>query len=546
MFDRPGHTSHDRDDFPPYISHEDVEELKELDGSQEEISFQDGKPVARSLGTSKTTRWAIGCLLVFIPGFLRSRFVMGVLQLLVPSFLRPGPSEPKKLHPTAWLGEIDLPRGVLEDSPCADNFLDGMRGIAALCVVIYHSSLLWFTWDLHGPYMPGSYEILKLPIVRLFISGPPHVSIFFIVSGYAISYKPLKLIHQGRFADVGSTLASSFFRRHPRLFMPAAVVTLFSALMTQMGWYDPVGIPGVAIPTRSPPHAGSVRDQMVHFVYNEVWNTDPIGQEHIRTGVPRSVENPYDANLWTLPIEFNTSMVIFMFLAAFSRVRNRVRLAVAFSLIIYFEYFWSYWAIFLFLWGMLICDLHFEVDDFRSQSAKNMMSGEDAALPIWARVPQGIVSRISRKIAGSRLLGRITGISLFTMALWMLSIPEVTYVDTLCTHMGAVILVLVIDHASHLQIIFTNPISQYLGKISFSLYLIHGPLLWTLGAVLGRRCVAFTGGQTNETYVLGIAIAAFLWWPVAIWIADLTYRGVDTKCVQLARWAYEKLLRKET
>ncbi|KKY32831.1 putative hard surface-induced protein [Diaporthe ampelina] len=466
-----------------------------------------------------------GCLLAFVPGFLRSRLVVGLLQLLVPSFLRPGPSEPKKLHPTAWL--------------------DGMRGISALCVVIYHSSLLWFTWDLHEGYVPGSYEILKLPIIRLFISGPPHVAIFFIVSGYAISYKTLKLIHQGRFDDVGSTLASSFFRRHPRLFMPAAVVTFFSALMTQMGWYDLQGLPGVAIPTREPAHAGSLREQMVHFAWTEVWNTDPIGQEHARGGIPRTVENPYDANLWTLPIEFNTSMVVFMFLAAFSRVRNRVRMSVAFALIIYFEYFWAYWALFLFLAGMLICDLHFEIDDHRSRSAKNMISSEDDVLPIWARVPQGIVSRISRKIAGSSFFGRITGISLFTLALWMLSVPEKTYIDTLYTHMGAVVLVLAVDHSTHLQIVFTNPISQYLGRISYSLYLIHGPLLWTLGSVLGRRCVAFMGGETNETYVLGVAMAAFLWWPVAIWVADLTYRGVDSKCVQLARWSYEKLLRKE-
>lgn len=544
MFDRPGHTSHARDDFPPYITHEDVEELKELDGSQEEILFQNGKPVARSLGTSKTTRWALGCLLAFVPGFLRNRLVVGLLQLLVPSFLRPGPSEPKKLHPTAWLGEPDLPRGG-GVGPCADTIIDGMRGISALCVVIYHSSLLWFTWDLHEAYVPGSYEILKLPIIRLFLSGPPHVAIFFIVSGYAISYKALKLIHQGRFDDVGSTLASSFFRRHPRLFMPAAAVTFFSALMTQMGWYDLQGLPGVAIPTREPPHAGSLRDQMVHFAWTEVWNTDPIGQEPIRAGIPRALENPYDANLWTLPIEFNTSMVVFMFLAAFSRVRNRVRMTVAFVLLVYFEYFWSYWALFLFLAGMLICDLHFEIDDHRSRSAKNMISDEDDVLPIWARVPQGIVSRISSKVAGSRFLGRVTGISLFTLSLCMLSVPEKTYGDTLYTHMGAIVMVLAVDHATHLQIIFTNPISQYLGKISYSLYLIHGPLLWTLGSVLGRRCVAFTGGETNEAYVLGVAMAAFLWWPVAIWVADLTYRGVDAKSVQLARWSYEKLLRKE-
>lgn len=116
MFDRPDHTSHERDDFPPYIPHEDIEELKELDGSEEEILFQDGRPVARSLGTSKTTRWAVGCLLAFVAGFLRSRLVVGLLQLLVPSFLRSGPAEPKKLHSTAWLGEADHPhRAIWEE-----------------------------------------------------------------------------------------------------------------------------------------------------------------------------------------------------------------------------------------------------------------------------------------------------------------------------------------------------------------------------------------------------------------------------------------------
>jgi hypothetical protein len=105
MFDRQDHTTYERADFPPYIPHEDIEELKELDGSEEEILFQDGRPVvARSPGTTKTTRWAVGCLLAFVPGFLRSRLGVGLLQLLVPSFLRSGSAEPKKLHSTAWLG----------------------------------------------------------------------------------------------------------------------------------------------------------------------------------------------------------------------------------------------------------------------------------------------------------------------------------------------------------------------------------------------------------------------------------------------------------
>ncbi|POS76397.1 hard surface induced protein 3 [Diaporthe helianthi] len=522
MFDGPDRTSHELEDFPPNIPHEDIEELKELDGFEEESLLRDEKPVARSLGPS------MGCLVAFVPGFLRSRFVVGLLQLLVPSFLRSEPAAPKRLHSTAWL--------------------DGMRGVSALCVAIYHSSLVWFAVDLHYKLEPGSFEILKMPIIRLLVSGPPHVAMFFIVSGYAISHKPLKLMHQGRFADVGSALGSAFFRRHPRLFMPAAVVTFFTALMTQLNWFDPAGqgLPGTAFPTREPPHANNLYDQMLHFAMAEIQNTDPVGQEHVTGTVPRRVANPYDPNLWTLPIEFNSSMVVFMFLAAFSRVRNRVRMAFAFALLVYFEYFWAYWALFLFLSGMLICDLHFEIDDYHAQSAKRGTSGDGAVLPLWTRVPHGIVSKIARTLLGSRFLGRITGISLFILALWLLSLYEQEPIDTFHTHLGAILIVFVVDHAPFLQIIFTNSFSQYLGRISYSLYLVHGPLLWTLGAALGHRCLAFTGADTNEQWVLGIAMAACLWWPVAIWVSDLTYRVVDAKCVQLARWSYEKLLKKDS
>lgn len=398
------------------------------------------------------------------------------------------------------------------------------------------------------------------------MSGPPQVAIFFVVSGYAISHKPLKLARQGRFDEVGSTLASSFFRRHPRLFMPAAVVTFATAVITQLGWFAHEGFPGVAAPTRNPPHASTLWVQFLHVAWTEVAVTDPVGQEHVQAGVGRKVLNPYDANLWTLPIEFNSSMVVFMFLTAFSRVHNRVRMVFAFALMVYFQYIFVYWALFLFLGGMFICDLHFELEQRSSRSAERTLSDETtvAPIPMWEQAGQGFTARITRKIRGSDLPSRIPGLAVFLLALWLLSMPEMgrgaheaagfstiaslvpaKFGDDLVIPLGAVLLVLVVDRVTHLQVLFTNPFSQYLGRISYSLYMVHGPLLWTLGSLLGRRCVALTGGHTTEAYALGIALAAFLWWPVAIYLADLTYRCVDSKCVQFSRWAYERLLKKE-
>lgn len=406
-------------------------------------------------------------------------------------------------------------------------------------------------------------RLIQLPIIRLFMSGPPQVAIFFVVSGYAISHKPLKLARQGRFDEVGSTLASSFFRRHPRLFMPAAVVTFASGVITQLDWFAHEGFSGVAIPTREPPHARNLWTQLLHVAWTQVTVTDPVGQEHVQSGMPRRVLNPYDANLWTLPIEFNSSMVVFMFLAAFSRVHNRARMVFAFALMFYLQCIFAYWALFLFLGGMFICDLHLELEKGDSRSAQDPLSDETTVLPMWVRARQGFASRVTNNLMNSRFPSRIPGLAFFVLALWLLSMPEMgrgaheaagfatiaslvppSFGDDLVVPLGAVLLVLVVDRATHLQVLFTNPFSQYLGRISYSLYMVHGPLLWTLGSVLGRKCVEFTGENNNETYTLGIVLAAFLWWPVAIYVADMTYRCIDSKSVQFSRWAYDKLCKK--
>ncbi|ROV94991.1 hypothetical protein VMCG_08294 [Cytospora schulzeri] len=387
---------------------------------------------------------------------------------------------------------------------------NGLRGVAAFLVVFHHSSLLWFSWEIHSGWVPGQpLWLVQLPIIRLFISGPPQVAIFFVVSGYAISHKPLKLARQGRFDEVGSTLASSFFRRHPRLFMPAVVVTFASAVITQLGWFAHEGFPGVAAPTREPPHAGNLWVQLLHVAWTEVAVTDPVGQEHVQGGVGRRILNPYDANLWTLPIEFNSSMVVFMFLAAFSRVHNRVRMVFAFALICYFQCIFVYWALFLFLGGMLICDLHFELEQWRSRAAERPLSDETTVAPMWDQAGQGWASRALRKVTGSRFPGQIPGLAFFVLALWLLSMPEMgrsaheaagfatiaslvpaKFGDDLVVPIGAVLLVFVVDRATHLHVLFTNPFSQYLGRISYSLYMVHGPLLWTLGYMQNRVQIA--------------------------------------------------------
>jgi hypothetical protein len=55
--------------------------------------------------------------------------------------------------------------------------------------------------------------LFQLPIFRLFYSGPPMVAIFFVISGFALSLKPLSLIRVEDWEQSLHTMASLIFRR---------------------------------------------------------------------------------------------------------------------------------------------------------------------------------------------------------------------------------------------------------------------------------------------------------------------------------------------
>ncbi|KAH0383268.1 hypothetical protein KCU92_g5458, partial [Aureobasidium melanogenum] len=94
-----------------------------------------------------------------------------VLCFLLPSFLHfafassdtpADEGRPKSVHPTAWL--------------------DGMRGIAALLVYVYHLSYSTHDVDTAWTY-DGKQGFLRLPLIRFFYNGHFMVAIFFVLSG---------------------------------------------------------------------------------------------------------------------------------------------------------------------------------------------------------------------------------------------------------------------------------------------------------------------------------------------------------------------------
>jgi peptidoglycan/LPS O-acetylase OafA/YrhL len=113
-------------------------------------------------------------------------------------------------------------------APKKDLSLEGVRGLACLGVFLAHFifSFLPYTahWLTKGAKIPQFYAfetILCFPLVSVFINGSLTVSVFFVLSGYVITKK---------YFDTGdiSALQTGAAKRYPRLAIPALVSVIFA------------------------------------------------------------------------------------------------------------------------------------------------------------------------------------------------------------------------------------------------------------------------------------------------------------------------------
>lgn len=433
-------------------------------------------------------------------------------------------SNPDKLRPTAYL--------------------DGLRGFAALLVYLHHHNL-WVhdEGDTKGVFengfgYQGKYYLGAFPGIRhLFTGGHFAVSTFFVISGYVLSLTPLTHIHSGDHLKLNENIASALFRRWIRLFLPLiATVSAFIVILHALGlWVRPAKL------------QGSLSDELWLF-YVEFKNFSFVFKEG---GVPWLAFNHH---LWSIPIEFKGSVVVYTSLIAFSRCTRNARLLCQLALIYYFMYIADGWYCAMFIAGILLCDLDLlaKRGDL-PRSVERLRPAKDFIfyhLLVFSILLGGIPSetRDINQMAKSRGWYYLSYLK-----------PQAVYdYKWFYLFWAAVWLVASIPHIPWLKRFFESRICQYLGRTSFGLYLIHGPVLWTLG----DRLYVAAGWHTSEhlqnisqwadklplprigptglelSYVLPQLVLI----PVTYGMAELVTRGIDTPSVKFASWFYRKAL----
>jgi peptidoglycan/LPS O-acetylase OafA/YrhL len=423
-------------------------------------------------------------------------------------------------------------------------YLDGLRGFAAFIVYWGHHHL----WPRDGIQASTVFEnafghddkyyFATLPGVRtLFSGGHFAVTVFFVISGYVLSTKPLQLIQNGEHMKLGDNLASALFRRWIRLHIPV-IVTTFLYLTS---WH------AFGIWTDSSEHQSNYRDEVWKW-YCEFKNYSFV----FRTGGESWLT--YNFHLWSIPVEFRGSIVIYTALLAFSRCTRNARLCGEIGLIFYFLYIVDGWFCSMFMSGMLLCDLDLLAasDDIprffsRLEPWKKPIFYSLFAISIYlGGVPShSIEVEVLRDSIGWHYLSYLKPQAVFD--------PKWFYL-----FWAATFLVSSIPRISWLKDFFELRFNQYLGRISFSFYLVHGPILWTLG----DRLYSATGWvrSTHEVgipnwinlfplskagpYGLDIAWIAphLILLPVTLWLAEIVTKLIDEPSVKFAQWLYSRTL----
>ena len=92
------------------------------------------------------------------------------------------------------------------------------------------------------PTRTSSFDVpfpFALPFFRIILHGGfLAVAIFFILSGYVCSMKPLKLALAGKPEEARRSISSSAFRRVVRLVVPATLATAISWVLANVGAYS--------------------------------------------------------------------------------------------------------------------------------------------------------------------------------------------------------------------------------------------------------------------------------------------------------------------
>lgn len=367
------------------------------------------------------------------------------------------------------------------------EYLDGLRGVAALIVILHHLFLAFYPQLTNGSlhYFDAAGRVPMAPVMMAW-GGNLCVCIFFALSGYVLV--PMTLHSQ-------SYLVSQVIRRLVRLGIPVLGAILFAYVIWKLG-----------LPTNHQVASLTGSEGWLGLFYQGAPSLYGVLRETVLMPF-QPIDSQYDPVLWTMHVEYVGSFGVLAMYCLIKARRLRIPLVLAVFALTYGTYYCDFAA------GALIADL-----DIRER-CKNLS-------PVRHRVMITILL-ILFIIFGAYSWSSGAGAPWFALD----SIVNPFIGDYTQAHMLAAIFLLpvLLISVTAKNMFSSRPILE-LGRQSFSIYLLHLPLICSLGGFV------FMHIAPSTSYLAAFLATAATIYIVTYGIAVLFTRYVDGPATRLSRY----------
>ncbi|KAJ0117127.1 hypothetical protein J7T55_003544 [Diaporthe amygdali] len=407
------------------------------------------------------------------------------------------------------------------------SYLNGLRGVACLIVFNYHVAILW------NPMQKKTLG--KVPLFNVGLAGHGATMVFFVLSGFVLSYSPLsKISSGGNDSALLTSLWSSIIRRGFRLFTPLVALAFMFAFVTFFtSMYED---------SKQLPYAQTDPKTVADFFLN----MESYARMVLRLINPFTWKIVQPATLeqaWTLPFEYRGSLIVFLLCIVCSRLTSRCRklFLLAFAL---FALHYVRWDVFCFTAGMGLAELRF-CPLFESQPEALPRSAADVPARPWARLARHVKVRSVRSAVALLTLvpavvvcawpesGATLGVEPYASihATFTPAQYSGNDIDFLYASVGAVGVLASLESLPSFQWLLSTAPFRYLGEISFAFYLMHLLLITTVSAPTFLFLMDVLGWSFQPSYVVVWILAA----AGTCITADWFWRAVDETSVRMSR-----------
>jgi len=371
--------------------------------------------------------------------------------------------------------------------------LECARGIAAICVFLAHFAQTFFpaVYAANDKSHGLGETAFASSIFNVILNANFAVCFFFVLSAYVLTYK-----------KYGEKRATPWFisgvKRYPRLAIPALAAALFGWLlaMSPLSLYaESTQLSGATMPDFFA-HPGGISNPVIQGLFSTFFGAIPD-------------LNPV---LWTMKVEFFGSIMIFL-LCFFAANLGKFRyLLFALAGFVIYRLVGTYYLSFIF--GALLNEDFLSIKRLHPTIRRALLSGVACLALLCASYPY-----YGSDAAPWRILPAVADPFIF----WHV--------------IGAWLVVWILVSTSLFRRVFSGPVSEWIGRLSFPIYLVHFPILLTVGTYLIVHL-------SPMGYLLSAGISFAVCLVICLCCAMMFYHFVDKPAVRCANWLAALLTRR--